>query len=150
MVVLGMIHGAPQAGAGPPLDATTTGAGKKGGGAGGAAEERAVAQTRWLDGSAGELFGGAWAGSVRRGASCDVASEEVRARVEVAKRGGGGGGGGSGSAKGGAALDATTAALAKWNPNPDTPDPERWGGRWGKPCGHNEVRFGARVEEEDR
>ena len=148
MAVLGMIHG-PQAGAaGTPLyDAAGAGGKSKGGlgagagaGAGGrgAPEERAAAQTRWLDGSEGAPFGGAWAGSVRRGASCDCTSREVRARVEAAKQAGRGGGGG-GNGKGGAGSDATTAALAKWNPNPDTPDPERWGGRWGKPCGHNEV-----------
>lgn len=140
MAVLGMIHG-PQAGAGPPLLDAAAGAGSKGG-AGGAPEERAAAQTRWLDGSSGELFGGDWAGSVRRGASCDGASEEVRARVEAAKQAGRGGG----SGKGGETPDVAMAALAKWNPNPDTPDPEKWGGRWGKPCGHNEVRLGLRRE----
>ena len=120
MAVLGMIQG-PR----PPLDSNAAG----GTGAGAAPEERAAAQTRWLDGSAGEPFGGAWAGSVRSGASCDCTSREVRARVEAAKSG-----------KGGTRLDAVTAsAFAKWNPNPDTPNPERWGGRWGKPCGHNEV-----------
>eukprot|EP00903_Cladosiphon_okamuranus_P009531 g9080.t1 len=141
MAVLGMIHGPQGGAAGTPLDDAAGAGGKDKGGAGaGAPEERAAAQTRWLDGCNGEVFGGAWAGSVRRGASCDCTSREVRARVEAAKRAGrGGGGSGGGGGKGGAGLDATTAALAKWNPNPDTPDPERWGGRWGKPCGHNEV-----------
>eukprot|EP00752_Nemacystus_decipiens_P010224 g9110.t1 len=153
MVVLGMIHGGQALGAvrpQPPLESGAAGAvGRTKGGAGaragvgagaaagGAPEERAAAQTRWLDGSAGESFGGAWAGSVRRGASCDRTSLEVRAKVEAAKQASSGG---DGNGNGRTGLnDATAAALAKWNPNPDTPDPERWGGRWGKPCGHNEV-----------
>lgn len=145
MAVLGMIHG-PQAGVGPP-PLHAAGKGNKGGA--GAPEERAAAQTRWLDGSSGETFGGAWAGSVRKGASCDGASQEVRARVEAAKQAGrGGGGGAAGSGKGRGALGIATAAFAKWNPNPDTPDPEKWGGRWGKPCGHNEVRRGRRQHGE--
>lgn len=105
----------------------------------GAPEDRVTAQTRWLDGSAGKLFGGSWDGTVRTGASCDSTSLDLRSRVEAAKRaaavhrtsGAAGECGGCGD---------VARALAKWNPNPDTPDPERWGGRWGKPCGHNEVR----------
>lgn len=140
MVVLGMIHGSQAGAVRTPLDSTAGAGGKAKGGAGAEApEERAAAQTRWLDGYCREPFGGAWAGSVRRGASCDSTSREVRARVEAAKQAGRGGGGSGCGGKGGAGLDAATAALAKWNPNPDTPDPERWGGRWGKPCGHNEV-----------
>lgn len=125
MIVLGMIRGA------QPLE----------GGTGGSPEDRATAQTRWLDGSAGKLFGGSWDGSVRTGASCDNTSLDVRSRVAAAKlaavgrpRGGKGGPGGKEKRSGDVSRE-----LAKWNPNPDTPDPDKWGGRWGKPCGHNEV-----------
>lgn len=125
MVVLGMIRG-------------TQGVE---GGTGGAPEDRAAAQTRWLDGSAGKMFGGSWEGSVRTGASCDSASLNVRSRVAAAKstaagRPRGGKGGASGKEK---RSGDVSRELAKWNPNPDTPDPDKWGGRWGKPCGHNEV-----------
>lgn len=122
MLVLGMIRGAQAVE----------------GGTGGAPEDRAAAQTRWLDGSAGKLFGGSWNGSVRTGASCDSTSLDVRSRVAAAKSAAAGRpSGGKEKRSGDVSLE-----LAKWNPNPDTPDPDKWGGRWGKPCGHNEVGFG--------
>lgn len=149
MTILGMIF-APQqpAGAG---GASAGGAPRQG--SGGASEDRTAAQTRWLDDSPGERFGGSWDGRVRTGASCDSASLEIRTRVEAAKKSGSaasaavginGRGSVSGQAgsKGSLTAAAATEAFTKWNPNPDTPDPERWGGRWGKPCGHNEVRLG--------
>lgn len=34
---------------------------------------------------------------------------------------------------------ASAVALAQWRPNPHAPDADRWGGAYGKPCGHNEV-----------
>ncbi len=134
-----------------PGAAKTPAAGKKG--SAGAPEDRTAAQTRWLDHSAGHVFGGSWTGSVRTGARCDSASQQVRARVERAKiaiakqhteaaRKGGlalAVACASGKGKGQGAVDVATSALARWNPNPDTPDPDKWGGRWGKPCGHNEV-----------
>lgn len=142
MVILGMIHGPPQhqaADSGPlAAAATATASAAAGGRRAGAAEDRAAAQTRWLDGATGKLFGGSWGGSVRTGASCDTASLELRARVEVAKKGEAGGRGADGEDVAGRGV--ATVALAKWKPNPDTPDPEKWGGKWGKPCGHNEVR----------
>lgn len=139
MAVLGMIHGPPQhqAAVGGPL-AGAGAAAAAGGRRAGAAEDRAAAQTRWLDGATGKLFGGGWDGSVRTGASCDTASLELRARVEDAKKGEAGGRGDDGDGKAGGGV--ATVPLAKWKPNPDTPDPEKWGGKWGKPCGHNEVR----------
>ncbi|CAM9683583.1 unnamed protein product [Scytosiphon promiscuus] len=152
MTVLGMISGpqqTPGAGAGMG-DPSTGAAGGKGAKARGA-EDRTTAQTRWLDDTPGDLFGGSWGGRVRTGASCDSASLEVRSRVEAAKQAGsaaaaaagsGSGHGGVASRKGGSTgvlSPATVEAYAKWNPNPDTPDPDKWGGRWGKPCGHNEV-----------
>lgn len=100
----------------------------------GSAEDRTVAQTRWLDGADGKAFGGNWGGAVRMGASCDDASLDLRAKMEAAKKGPAGG---SGEHCGGAEV---ATALAKWKPNPSTADDDRWGGRWGKPCGHNEVR----------
>ncbi|CAM9849465.1 unnamed protein product [Ectocarpus sp. 4 AP-2014] len=141
MVILGMIHGPPQhqaANSGPfvaaAAAAAAAGAGER---RAGAAEDRAAAQTRWLDGATGKLFGGSWGGSVRTGASCDTASLELRARIEDAKKGEAGGRGADEEDVAGRGV--ATVALAKWNSNPDTPDPEKWGGKWGKPCGHNEV-----------
>ncbi|CBJ32117.1 conserved unknown protein [Ectocarpus siliculosus] len=133
MVILGMIHGPPQhqAADSGPLAAAA------GGRRAGAAEDRAAAQTRWLDGATGKLFGGSWGGIVRTGASCDTASLELRARVEDAKKGETGMRGADGEDVAGRGV--ATVALARWKPNPDTPDPEKWGGKWGKPCGHNEV-----------
>ena len=101
----------------------------------GAAEDRAAAQTRWLDGADGKAFGGRWDGAVRKGASCDDASLDLRTQVEAIKAGRMFQ---AGKHRGGAEV---AAALEKWKPNPDTPDADRWGGRWGKPCGHNEVRL---------
>lgn len=152
MAVLGMIHGSQAGIAGDCGPSFPAAAGKERGTA--APEDRAAAQTRWLDCSAGHLFGGSWGGGVRTGASCDSASLEVRAQVEAAKQpkkgtaapvvtaGSGGSGGGASGKEGRKGELTATAALAKWKPNPDTPDPEKWGGRWGKPCGHNEVCWG--------
>lgn len=133
MALLGMIRG-------PEGEARASGV------KGGAAEDRAAAKTRWLDSSAGILFGGTWDGNTRSGASCDSASLDLRLKVEAAKQAAAAGGcssivtsaDGSGQKRENDVM--ATKALAKWKPNPDTPDPERWGGRWGKPCGHNEVR----------
>lgn len=100
----------------------------------GSGEDRAVAQTRWLDGADGRAFGGSWGGAVRLGASCDDASLDLRTKMEAAKMGPAGG---SEEHCGGAKV---ATALANWKPNPNAPDDDRWGGRWGKPCGHNEVR----------
>ncbi|CAM9443943.1 unnamed protein product [Ectocarpus sp. 6 AP-2014] len=133
MVILGMIHGPPQHQAADSGPLATAAGGRRAG----AAEDRAAAQTRWLDGATGKLFGGSWGGIVRTGASCDAASLELRARVEDAKKGEAGGRGADGEDVAGRGV--ATVALAGWKPNPDTPDPEKWGGKWGKPCGHNEV-----------
>lgn len=106
----------------------------------GASEGRCTAQTRWLDGSDGKAFGGEWEGAVRKGARADSASLEMRLKVDAAKKVAVEGAArrkGKGREDG---IGDNTTALARWNPNPDTPDAERWGGRWGKPCGHNEVR----------
>ncbi|CAM9826760.1 unnamed protein product, partial [Ectocarpus fasciculatus] len=139
MAILGMIHGPTQhqAADSGPSAAAAAAAAAAGGRRTGPAEDRAAAQTRWLDGASGKLFGGSWGGSVRTGASCDTASLELRARVQDAKGGGAGGRGAGGEDVEGGGV--ATVALAKWKPNPDTPDPEKWGGKWGKPCGHNEV-----------
>lgn len=127
MTLLGMIGGSQDA--------------QQAGGREGTPEDRCRAQTRWLDGSNGRDFGGDWEGIVRTGASCDANSLQIRSKVETAKLT-------AASARptvekhGGTGKDDKdkgTVALAKWSPNPDTPDAERWGGRWGKPCGHNEV-----------
>lgn len=122
---------------------------------GAAAEDRSTAQTRWLDGSSGRSFGGEWEGAVRNGASIDAASLEIRSRLEAAKSRAAASrtssnrkltkknqsdvDGISGPVREGNGGMPAALMLDTWKPNPDTPDVERWGGRWGKPCGHNEV-----------
>ncbi|CAM9105448.1 unnamed protein product [Choristocarpus tenellus] len=112
---------------------------------GGGSEERTTAHTRWLDGASGWLFNGDWDGQVRKGASCDKTSLEIRNKVEQAKsmpvKQGKSGhvrkrGPGTGIKE---AEQNKLDALLQWRPNPETPDLDRWGGKWGKPCGHNEV-----------
>ncbi|CAM9840397.1 unnamed protein product, partial [Sphacelaria rigidula] len=104
---------------------------------GAAAEDRSTAQTRWLDGSSGRSFGGEWEGAVRNGASIDAASLEIRSRLEAAKSRAAASR--TGPVREGNGGMPAALMLDTWKPNPDTPDVERWGGRWGKPCGHNEV-----------
>lgn len=106
--------------------------------ANGASEERCKALSRWLGVASEEKFSRNWEGRVRVGASCDGASLAVRSLLEAAKQTAG-----RVDRKGD---DQQTEALRLWNPRPDTPDDERWGGRWGKPCGHNEVRSWRRSE----
>lgn len=116
MLVLGMIPAVQE----PQTDAK------------GRAEERCRARSGWLDGSIGERFGGDWQGNIRMGASCDGASLAVRSQLEAAKLS-------PGKPKGSRYSGKNALALRSWNPRPDAPDDERWGGTWGKPCGHNEV-----------
>lgn len=82
-----------------------------------AADERTAAQTRWMDGALGARFGGDWDGAVRHGASRDAASLRVRERV----------------------ASKSTGFLAQWRPNAEPADADKWGGAFGKACGHNEV-----------
>ncbi|CAM9097631.1 unnamed protein product [Discosporangium mesarthrocarpum] len=106
-------------------------------------EGREFARTRWLDEATGDKFHGHWKGSARRGASCDPTSLEIKQKVEQAKASateqpdrGTLGKPGSGKEQ---TKQGRLDVLSLWKPNPDTPDPARWGGRWGKPCAHNEV-----------
>lgn len=94
--------------------------GATGKGAAQSLSDRVAARTRWLDGQGGEAHGRCWCGSVRQGASADRVSKGVRRMHEQARGRRGGG------------------VTAGWSPNPE-PSSEEWGGRWGKPCGHNEV-----------
>lgn len=100
-------------------------------------DERCRAQSRWLDEALARKFGGDWEGSVRVGASCDSASRALRSLVETAKQAKACQtelAGSKGSKR------RVMTAMRRWDPKPDTPDDDRWGGKWGKPCGHNEVR----------
>eukprot|EP00638_Chattonella_subsalsa_P021738 CAMPEP_0117859072 /NCGR_PEP_ID=MMETSP0950-20121206/2900_1 /TAXON_ID=44440 /ORGANISM="Chattonella subsalsa, Strain CCMP2191" /LENGTH=637 /DNA_ID=CAMNT_0005708845 /DNA_START=97 /DNA_END=2010 /DNA_ORIENTATION=- len=108
-------------------------------------DDRMAAQTRWLDGAKGSDWGGSWEGVLRCGASCDKTSLEVRrlheeylirqAQLQAANQ------------KNPAGVKKVKLSkkerkkfvTAGWNPNPNCADLEKWGGRWGKPCGHNEV-----------
>jgi hypothetical protein len=76
------------------------------------------------------MFGGAWGGTIRHGASCEEQSLQLRQTHEHwCKQEAG-------------VVGATTGdddyAAKGWKPNPE-PAEERWGGKWGKVCSHNEV-----------
>ncbi|POM63434.1 Hypothetical protein PHPALM_21160 [Phytophthora palmivora] len=85
-------------------------------------DERTSAQTRWMDFAEGRAHGGQWEGVVRHGASKEATSLAVRKKVCAARR---------------KANDSTF--LSKWAPNKEPVDVEKWGGAFGKVCGHNEV-----------
>ncbi|KAE8889800.1 hypothetical protein PF005_g14022 [Phytophthora fragariae] len=89
-------------------------------------DERTSAQTRWMDFAEGRAHGGQWEGAVRHGASKDVTSLAVREKLCAAR---------------GKAKDATF--LSKWAPNKEPVDAAKWGGAFGKVCGHNEVVMNA-------
>ena len=78
-------------------------------------ETRTLARTKYMDSVTGEDLGAPWAGEVRSGAVADVVSRRVRDAIE-----------------------ADQQLAPGWRPNPDA-EGEDWGGRHGKPCGHNEV-----------
>ncbi|CAI5739481.1 unnamed protein product [Peronospora farinosa] len=85
-------------------------------------DERTSAQTRWMDFAEGKAHGGQWDGPVRHGASKDDTSLALRERFCAAR---------------GMANDSSY--LSKWAPNKGPIDNEKWGGMFGKVCGHNEV-----------
>ncbi|KAG6969507.1 hypothetical protein JG688_00005287 [Phytophthora aleatoria] len=85
-------------------------------------DERTSAQTQWMDFAEGRAHGGQWEGAVRHGASKDATSLVVRKKLCAAR----------GNAK-------NTSFLSKWAPNKEPVDTEKWGGAFGKVCGHNEV-----------
>ncbi|KAG6596099.1 uncharacterized protein IUM83_18651 [Phytophthora cinnamomi] len=89
-------------------------------------DERTSAQTRWMDFAEGRAHGGQWDGAVRHGASKDAASLALREKLCVAR---------------GKAKDSTF--LSKWAPNKEPADAAKWGGAYGKVCGHNEVVMNA-------
>ena len=90
---------------------------------------RLAAQTQWIDRQEGHVFGGAWTGSIRYGASKDTTSCSIQLEQTCA---------------------TSNGASTHWNPNPgpilanvsseDHMDEqeEPWG-RYGKVCGHNEI-----------
>ncbi|CAI5713151.1 unnamed protein product [Peronospora destructor] len=84
--------------------------------------ERTSAQTRWMDFAQGKAHGGQWDGPVRHGASKDDTSLALRERLCAAKD-----------------VANGSSYLSKWAPNKGPVDNEKWGGMFGKVCGHNEV-----------
>ncbi|OWZ10882.1 hypothetical protein PHMEG_00016181 [Phytophthora megakarya] len=85
-------------------------------------DERTSAQTRWMDFAEGKAHGGQWEGDVRHGASKDATSLAMRTKI-CATRG----------------TTTSSTFLSKWTPNKEPVDTEKWGGVFGKVCGHNEV-----------
>lgn len=79
--------------------------------------ERTSAQTQWLDQAAGISYGGTWDGAIRHGASCDAASLAFREQF----------------------ASSALQSAQQWQPNREPSDIEKWGGAYGKACGHNEV-----------
>lgn len=95
-------------------------------------DERFSAQTRWMDAASGRAFGGAWDGDVRHGASKDATSLMLREQVCAARQ--------SQQRKPAAAKpEPRQVALREWQPNENPADVDKWGGAFGKVCGHNEV-----------
>ncbi|CAI5717105.1 unnamed protein product [Hyaloperonospora brassicae] len=85
-------------------------------------DKRTSAQTRWMDFAEGRQYGGQWEGSVRHGASKDKNSLALREKVCAAR----------------SKVQGSTH-LSRWMPNKEPIDIEKWGGAFGKVCGHNEV-----------
>ncbi|KAL7682807.1 putative P-loop containing nucleoside triphosphate hydrolase [Plasmopara halstedii] len=85
-------------------------------------EERKSAQTRWMDYAEGRAHGGHWEGAVRHGASKDATSLVVRNKLCAAH-----------------SKANHSSFLSKWFPNEEPNDEVKWGGAFGKVCGHNEV-----------
>ncbi|KAK1940579.1 hypothetical protein P3T76_008030 [Phytophthora citrophthora] len=84
-------------------------------------DERTSAQTQWMDLAEGRVHGGQWEGAVRHGASKDSTSLLVRKKYCASRK----------------SNDASF--LSKWTPNKEPVDADKWGGAFGKVCGHNEV-----------
>lgn len=87
-------------------------------------DERTSAQTRWMDAALGSQHGGEWQGDVRHGASKDAASLALRRRFCSCQT---------------AKATPETKHWKQWNPNKLPLDTDKWGGEYGKVCGHNEV-----------
>ncbi|KAG1709463.1 hypothetical protein DVH05_020118 [Phytophthora capsici] len=84
-------------------------------------DERTAAQTQWMDFAEGRAHGGQWEGAVRHGASKDSTSLLVRKKYCASRK------------------SNDTSFLSKWTPNKEPVDADKWGGAFGKVCGHNEV-----------
>ncbi|DAZ92957.1 TPA: hypothetical protein N0F65_012998 [Lagenidium giganteum] len=84
-------------------------------------DERLSAQTQWMDQAPGRDHGGDWDGVVRHGASKDAVSLKLREQYVAESSG------------------KEDTALKAWKPNKSPMDIAKWGGAFGKPCGHNEV-----------
>nr|CCA16846.1 conserved hypothetical protein [Albugo laibachii Nc14] len=82
--------------------------------------QRLQAATQWLDGSPGIDFGGDWSGSTRHGATKCHTSLKIRKRLQNAK-------------------NSKKIWLGEWCPNREPAEAEKWGGDYGKVCGHNEI-----------
>jgi hypothetical protein len=85
-------------------------------------DERTSAQTRWMDCAEGNAHGGRWEGAVRHGASKDATSLALRKKLCAAREN-----------------TKESGFLSKWAPNKEPADAAKWGGAFGKACGHNEV-----------
>lgn len=82
--------------------------------------QRQQAATQWLDGRPGTEFGGDWSGSIRHGATKCHISLRIRERLRNAKA-------------------WKNHWLSEWCPNHEPVDAAKWGGEYGKVCGHNEI-----------
>uniref|UniRef100_K3XBA2 Uncharacterized protein n=1 Tax=Globisporangium ultimum (strain ATCC 200006 / CBS 805.95 / DAOM BR144) TaxID=431595 RepID=K3XBA2_GLOUD len=86
-------------------------------------DERLSAQTQWMDAASGKQFGGTWSGCVRHGASKDASSLALRKKfIAIAQFN-----------------NKDQSLLGQWKPNKNPADLDKWGGAYGKVCGHNEV-----------
>ncbi|KAL0585173.1 hypothetical protein ABG067_005069 [Albugo candida] len=79
-----------------------------------------IAATQWLDGRPGTEFGGDWSGPIRHGATKCHISLRIRERLRNAKA-------------------WKNHWLSEWCPNHEPVDAAKWGGEYGKVCGHNEI-----------
>lgn len=95
-------------------------------------DERFSAQTRWMDLASGQQHGGEWDGVVRHGASKDASSLSLRKRFCAMVQS-------STPSKSKKGASGSEQLLRQWRPNKNPADLDKWGGEYGKVCGHNEV-----------
>ncbi|KAF1319378.1 hypothetical protein FI667_g13217, partial [Globisporangium splendens] len=86
-------------------------------------DERLPAQTQWMDAASGKQFGGTWDGCIRHGASKDASSLALRKKFVAVVQ----------------SNNKDQSLLGRWKPNKNPADLDKWGGAYGKVCGHNEV-----------
>ncbi|KAF1319400.1 hypothetical protein FI667_g13178, partial [Globisporangium splendens] len=86
-------------------------------------DERLSAQTQWMDAASGKQFGGTWDGYIRHGASKDASSLAIQKKFVTIVQ----------------SNNKDQSLLGQWKPNKNPADLDKWGGAYGKVCGHNEV-----------